>query len=156
VRGGATIVLTTQYLDEADHLADDIVVLDHGKVGARGTPAELKRSLGGDRVVVTVAGDSDIPTARTALEPFAEGAVAVEAEPPRVSAKVRAGARLVEIVRALDAAGIDAHDVSRREATLDDVFLALTAPGPVERQAEDPKARSQSTAPTSARVEVRS
>jgi ABC-2 type transport system ATP-binding protein len=132
VRGGATIVLTTQYLDEADQLADDIVVLDHGKVVARGTPAELKRGLGGDRVVVTVAA-ADVATARGALEPFAVGVVAVEAEPPRVSAKVRPGARLVEIVRALDAAGIDAVDVARREATLDDVFLALTAPAAAAR-----------------------
>jgi len=128
VRAGATMVLTTQYLEEADRLADEIVVLDHGAVAARGTPAALKRAIGGDRVVVTVSSAADVAIARAALERFADGAIAGEVEPPRVIVPTRPEARLVEVVRALDAAGVDAHDVARREATLDDVFLVLTAP----------------------------
>ncbi len=128
VRAGATMVLTTQYLEEADRLADEIVVLDHGAVVARGTPAALKRAIGGDRVVVTVGSAADVAIARMALERFADGRIATEIEPPRVIVPARRDARLVEVVRALDAAGVDAHDVARREATLDDVFLALTAP----------------------------
>lgn len=125
VKAGATLILTTQYLEEADLLADEIVVLDHGKVAARGTPKALKASLGGDRIVVTC---QDVAMAKAALTPFADGSVSIETEGNRVIARVKTGTRLVEIVRALDAAGVDAHDVARREATLDDVFLALTAP----------------------------
>jgi ABC-2 type transport system ATP-binding protein len=126
VGAGATLVLTTQYLEEADRLADDIVVLDHGRVAARGTPAELKARIGGDRVVVTVTAASELSRAQEAVAPFASGAIAIEADTRQVIAPLRAGVRLVELVRALDAAGIDAHDVHRREVTLDDVFLAIT------------------------------
>jgi len=126
VRGGATLVLTTQYLDEADRLADDIVVLDHGKVAARGTPAELKARFGGERVVITVARGDQLDRGQRALDLFLEQPAVEEHDPPRLVASVRAGTRLVEIVRALDAAGIDAVDVQRREATLDDVFLTIT------------------------------
>jgi ABC-2 type transport system ATP-binding protein len=129
VQGGATLVLTTQYLEEADRLADDIVVLDHGKVAARGTPAALKAQVGGERVVVTVAGPDELAAARRALAAFADGPIATEADDVRVVAPVRAGTRLVEVVRALDAAGVDAHDVHRRDSTLDDVFLSITAGG---------------------------
>ena len=126
VRRGATVVLTTQYLDEADRLADDIVVLDHGRIVAHGTPAALKSRVGGERVIVTVARTDELEPARAALSPFLDGAVALERETTRVIAPVRSGTRLVEVMRALDAAGIDAHDVHRREVTLDDVFLTLT------------------------------
>ena len=127
IRGGATVVLTTQYLEEADRLADEIVVLDHGKVCARGTPSDLKARIGGERIVVTVGRRDELPRAHTALDPFLEAPAVEEADQPRLIVPVRAGTRLVEIVRALDTAGIDAVDVQRREVTLDDVFLMPTA-----------------------------
>jgi len=125
VKGGATLVLTTQYLDEADRLADSIVVLDHGLVVARGTPTELKAHYGGERLVVTVASEEVVTLARGALAVFAPSGV-IEVEGTQLAIAARAGTRLIEIVRALDAAGIEAIDVRRRDATLDDVFLALT------------------------------
>jgi ABC-2 type transport system ATP-binding protein len=143
VRGGTTIVLTTQYLDEADQLADDIVVLDHGVVAARGTPAELKQQIGGDRITVAIADVTHVAKARATLAPFGEDEPAIEGSevinpqgigvaerlaPTRIVVRAKPGLRLVEVVRALDAAGIDAVDVSRRETTLDDVFLAITGP----------------------------
>jgi ABC-2 type transport system ATP-binding protein len=124
---GATLVLTTQYLEEADRLADEVVVLDHGKIVAAGTPLELKAQIGGERVAVTVAGDEHLAAARQALGPFAAGPSAIERDALRAIAPVRSGTSLLEVMRALDAAGVDAIDVNRREATLDDVFLALTA-----------------------------
>jgi ABC-2 type transport system ATP-binding protein len=134
VKEGTTVVLTTQYLDEADRLADDIVVLDHGRVADRGSPAELKRRIGGERIAVTVAAGADLQPAADALAPFADGAVMHEPENREVVAPVLPGTPLIEIVRALDSAGVDATDLHRREATLDDVFLTLTnaAAKPVE------------------------
>ena len=126
VRAGATLVLTTQYLDEADRLSDQVVVLDHGAVVARGTPDQLKQRYGGERIVVTVAGDDQLTLARGALAVFAASG-GIEVEGMQLSVPARAGTRLVEVMRALDAAGIDAVDVRRRDPTLDDVFLSLTS-----------------------------
>jgi ABC-2 type transport system ATP-binding protein len=126
VRDGATLVLTTQYLEEADRLADDVVVLDHGRVVAHGSPADLKATIGGERIAVTVAAAAELASAAAALAPFAEAAAVDDAEALRVTIPVRPGTRLIEVVRALDAADVDAVDVQRREATLDDVFLTLT------------------------------
>lgn len=124
---GTTIVLTTQYLDEADQLADDIVVLDHGRVAERGTPQQLKDRIGGERIVVTLDSAADGAAAVTSLAPFVdEGAGSAELVERELTAPLRAGTRLIEIVRALDAAGVDAHDVQRRQPTLDDVFLTIT------------------------------
>jgi ABC-2 type transport system ATP-binding protein len=126
VHDGATLVLTTQYLEEADRLADEIVVLDRGRIAAAGTPSELKARIGGDRVEVAVPSAEHVPRAAAALASFADGPVARDAETSRAVTAVRPGTRLVEVVRALDRAGVDATDVHRREATLDDVFLTLT------------------------------
>jgi ABC-2 type transport system ATP-binding protein len=126
VKTGATLVLTTQYLEEADRLADDIVVLDHGTVAAHGTPAALKAQFGGERIVITLVTAAEIPRASAALAPFLDGAIAEEPEECRIIVPVRTGTRLVEVMRALDASGLDAHDIQRREVTLDDVFLAIT------------------------------
>jgi ABC-2 type transport system ATP-binding protein len=132
VRDGATVLLTTQYLDEADRLADDIVVLDGGRIAAQGSPAELKSRIGGERLEVTVASADELAAAAMALGPFASDEPAIDAEAGRVVAPVRAGVRLVEVVRALDAADVDTTDLHRREATLDDVFLTLTDPTATE------------------------
>jgi ABC-2 type transport system ATP-binding protein len=126
VRDGATLVLTTQYLEEADRLADDIVVLDHGRVVATGSPSELKTRIGGERIAVTVGAPDALPRAAAALGPFADGQPAIEEDSRQVVTPVHAGTRLMEVVRALDSAGVNAVDVHRRDATLDDVFLTLT------------------------------
>jgi len=130
VRDGATLVLTTQYLEEADRLADNIVLLDHGRVAATGSPAELKARIGGERIAVTVAGPEALESAAIALGPFADGKPSLDRESLQIVAAVRPGTRLMEVVRALDAAGVDAVDAARRDATLDDVFLTLTNGSP--------------------------
>ncbi len=126
VSDGASLVLTTQYLEEADRLADSIVVLDQGRVVAEGTPAALKQQVGGERVEVTVARPSDVARAAAALDPFSDAPPVADEHGRCVTVPVRSSARLIEIVRALDGAGVDATDIHRREATLDDAFLALT------------------------------
>ena len=126
VRGGATLVLTTQYLDEADRLADTIVVLDRGTVVARGTPAQLKERYGGDRIAVTIAHEADATLARGVLAVFAINS-AIDADGCQLVAAVRSTTRLVDVVRALDAEAIEVLDVRRRDPTLDDVFLSLTS-----------------------------
>ena len=126
VSDGTTLILTTQYLDEADQTADQIVILDHGRIAAHGTPTELKAQVGGERIAVTLSTPHQIDIAADALTPFADGPVTSTPDPAEVAAAVRSGTRLIEVVRALDAAGVDASDVHRREPTLDDVFLTLT------------------------------
>ena len=127
VREGSTILLTTQYLEEADRLADDIVVLDHGETVAHGTPEDLKARIGDDRFDVKVATVGELEAAARALLPLSDSDPATDVENLMVTAPVKAGVRVIEIVRALDDAGIDAVDITRREATLDDVFLILTS-----------------------------
>jgi ABC-2 type transport system ATP-binding protein len=126
VRDGTTIILTTQYLEEADRLADDIVVLDHGRTVAHGTPLELKARIGTDRVDVTVARSSELVAAAGALSAHVSGEPSLDDVRLRVSAPILPESRLIDLVRALDEAGVDAVDVERRQSTLDDVFLTLT------------------------------
>jgi ABC-2 type transport system ATP-binding protein len=126
VDGGTTLLLTTQYLEEADQLADSIVVLDHGRTVAEGPPGELKAKIGGERVVVNLSDPVELSPAARALESFADGPIDRDSNESVVTAPVRRGTRLVEVVRALDQAGVDAADLQRREPTLDDVFFALT------------------------------
>ena len=132
VDGGTTLLLTTQYLDEADQLADSIVVLDRGRVIEEGSPAELKSRVGGERVVINVSGTQEFAPASSALARFADGHIDSDPDELLVTAPVRRGTRLIEVVRALDQEGIDAADVHRREPTLDDVFLTLTGTKRVE------------------------
>ena len=128
VRDGTTLLLTTQYLEEADRLADDIVVLDHGRVVASGSPgrAQGAHRRRADRRHGRRARATCSP-ARRALAPFADGRRRATATSSVVTVPVAAGTPLLDVVRALDAAGVAATDVHRREATLDDVFLTLTA-----------------------------
>ena len=130
VREGTTVILTTQYLEEADRLADDIVVLDHGRVVANGTPSELKARIGDDRLDVTVAAHGDLVAAAGVLSAFLAHEPTLDSDALLVSAAVVSGTRLIDVVRALDEAGIDAVDVNRRQASLDDVFLTLTTSTP--------------------------
>lgn len=123
---GATLLLTTQYLEEADRLSDDIVLLEQGRITAKGTPAELKARYGGERIEVAVADAGQLDPAQVALESFADGACSSDAQQLLLTVPVRSDTRLIEVVRALDEAGVDAKDVHRREATLDDVFLSIT------------------------------
>jgi oleandomycin transport system ATP-binding protein len=129
VRDGATLLLTTQYLEEADRLADDIVVLRDGRIAACGSPSALKARIGGERIDVTVAAHDALEAGAAALAPFADGEPASDRDALVVTAPMRPGTPLLEVVRALDAAGVAATDVHRREPTLDDVFLTLTTAG---------------------------
>jgi ABC-2 type transport system ATP-binding protein len=141
VADGATVLLTTQYLEEADLLADSIVVVDHGKVIARGTPDALKAQVGGERVELVVRDSEALATASDALSRVTGSAAAVDAEARRVTAPVANGAGvLVDIVRALDEASVTIDDLALRRPTLDDAFLTLT--GHAAEEAADDGAAS--------------
>jgi ABC-2 type transport system ATP-binding protein len=138
VAGGTTVVLTTQYLDEADQLADRITVLDGGRKVAEGTPSELKSRIGGDRIDVLVRDAADLPAAAALLGRAADGAVEVDVALRRISAPVRDRvAALTGVVRALDDAGLAAEDIGVRRPTLDEVFLHLTGKPTAPRTAPD-------------------
>ena len=127
VSDGTTLILTTQYLEEADRLADDIIVLDHGRTVAHGTPAELKAQIGNDRIDVKVAAASDLVAAAGVLSAYASNDPTFDEDLLTVTLPIADGTRLIDVVRTLDEAGIDAVDINRRQATLDDVFLTVTA-----------------------------
>ena len=127
VAGGTTVLLTTQYLDEADQLADQIVVIDSGRVIAQGAPATLKDQAGGDRLDVVVEAERDLATAARIVAGVASAAPEVDQETRRVSAPVTQRVpALTEVVRSLADAGIEVADIGLRRPTLDDVFLRLT------------------------------
>ncbi|MCM2389257.1 ATP-binding cassette domain-containing protein [Streptomyces albipurpureus] len=127
VRGGTTLLLTTQYLEEADHLADTICVVDHGKVIARGTADELKARTGGERVEVVVHQRDQIAPATEVLRGFGKGEVAVAEHTRKLTVPVTGGAKLLaEVIRDLDARGVEIDDIGLRRPTLDDVFISLT------------------------------
>ena len=124
--GGTTVMLTTQYLDEADQLAGQIVIIDGGRVTAHGVPGELKDSLG-SRVDVTLADAAGLDAASAVLAEIVTGEPRADEHTRRLTAPVAAGAiTLPELVRRLDAAGVEAEDVSVRRPTLDEVFLDRT------------------------------
>jgi len=136
VADGTTVLLTTQYLDEADQLAEEIVVIDHGRVIAQGTSDTLKDQVGGDRLEVVVEDPTQLDEAATALRTVATGEVTVDRTDHRIVAPVVGGSlTLVDAVRSLDAAHVAIADVALRRPTLDDVFLALTGHTAEEEQA---------------------
>ncbi|MGW2228955.1 ATP-binding cassette domain-containing protein [Streptomyces formicae] len=127
VAGGTTLLLTTQYLEEADHLAHDICVVDHGRVIARGTSDQLKAQTGGERVEVVVHEREHIAPATEVLRGFGKGEVAVAEHTRKLTVPVTGGAKLLaEVIRDLDARGIEIDDIGLRRPTLDDVFISLT------------------------------
>ncbi|MCS0634555.1 ATP-binding cassette domain-containing protein [Streptomyces sp. LP05-1] len=127
VAGGTTLLLTTQYLEEADHLAHEICVVDQGRVIARGTSDQLKARTGGERVEVVVRERDTIAPARGVLAGFGKGEVTVDEHVRRLTVPVAGGARLLaEIIRELDVRGVEIDDVALRRPTLDDVFISLT------------------------------
>ncbi|WP_405438963.1 ATP-binding cassette domain-containing protein [Streptomyces avidinii] len=153
VAGGTTLLLTTQYLEEADHLAHDICVVDHGKVIARGTSDQLKARTGGERVEVVVHERDRIATAREVLAGFGKGETTVEEHTRKLTVPVSGGAKLLaEVIRELDGRGIEIDDIGLRRPTLDDVFISLTGHA-AERRAEEraeaaagPEAKGRKTA----------
>jgi ABC-2 type transport system ATP-binding protein len=127
VAGGTTLLLTTQYLEEADRLAHDICVVDHGKVIARGTSDQLKAQTGGERVEVVVHDPEYLTTATEVLRGFGKGETSVERHTRKITVPVTGGAKLLaEVIRELDARGIEIDDIGLRRPTLDDVFISLT------------------------------
>jgi ABC-2 type transport system ATP-binding protein len=145
VSGGTTLLLTTQYLEEADVLADDIVVIDRGAIIAQGTADELKRQVGGERLEATVRDPDRLSDAAALLAPLGAGEPHVDAERRTFSVAVDTGVEaLTKALRELDDAGIVLDDVGLRRPTLDDVFLNLTGhvaedgtPGTDGEQKED-------------------
>lgn len=123
VGGGTTVLLTTQYLEEADQLADQIAVINHGKVIAEGTADELKSKTGGDRIDVVLHDTAQLARAASLLP----GDAVVDEDRRLVSASVSDRmASLTATVRALEAAGIEPEDIAVRRPTLDEVFMHLT------------------------------
>ncbi len=140
VEQGTTLLLTTQYLEEADRLAHDIAVVDHGKVIARGTADQLKAQIGGERVEVVVHDRTLLGQAVEALAPYAKGDPAVEKNTRRITVPVSGGAKvLADVIRELDARSIEIDDIGLRRPTLDDVFLSLTGHATSAADAENGK-----------------
>jgi oleandomycin transport system ATP-binding protein len=126
VSDGTTVLLTTQYLDEADQLADEIVVIDHGKVIAAGTSKDLKMRVGGQVVVAQPVDPGDVPTTRRILESFARDEDAVHAEGEVVTVSIADGVQLGQVARRLDEEAILMDELALRRPSLDEVFLAIT------------------------------
>jgi ABC-2 type transport system ATP-binding protein len=138
VAGGTSLLLTTQYLDEADLLADNIVVIDRGRKIAEGTSDQLKAQVGGERIEITVLDGERTVEASELLSEYAVGQVVVDAELRSLRVPVTGGASvLVEALRVLDTAGIGVDDVGLHRPTLDDVFLTLTGRGAEEDSTEE-------------------
>jgi len=148
VRGGATILLTTQYLEEADELANSIAVVDHGRIIARGTADELKTQVGGERIEVVVRDRAALSRAAELLSRSDGDESTIEEHTRRVTVPAHGGAqRLLQVVRDLDEAAIAIDDIGLRRPTLDDVFLSLTghaaAGQPAETKTDGPSAAAE-------------
>jgi ABC-2 type transport system ATP-binding protein len=131
VTGGTSVLLTTQYLDEADRLAGRITVIDHGRVIADGSPDQLKTRLGGDQIEVVLHRADQLPAAAAVIGRVAGADPEIDRDARRIGAPVaHRAAALTEVVRALDDAGIGVEDIGVRRPTLDEVFLHLTGRHP--------------------------
>ncbi len=124
---GTDVLLTTQYLDEADNLASHVVIIDHGKVVADGAPSELKQRVGGKVIEVHVRNADDMPQVARVLERSGAGEVRIDRGTRQVGVTVEGGGRvLMEALRAVEEAGVEVEDIALRQPRLDEVFLALT------------------------------
>ena len=143
VKDGVTLLLTTQYLEEADQLADEIAVIDHGRVIARGSSDDLKRQVGGERLEIVVE-QSHISTTARIVEKISGTKVAIDEGLRRISAPVSTGATaLIEALRAFDSEGIHPLDIGLKRPSLDDVFLALTGHVAEEEKPAEPEVRGR-------------
>ncbi|MFD7915061.1 ATP-binding cassette domain-containing protein [Streptomyces sp. NPDC059752] len=143
VAEGVTVLLTTQYLEEADHLADRIAVIDKGLLIADGTPDELKRKVGGEVLEVTLADADDVPLAAQLLEKVAMGTPVVGGQGRSVSAQVESGiGSIAQVANALREHRLDVVDFAMRRPSLDDVFLSLTGHAPSTEEPADATGRS--------------
>jgi ABC-2 type transport system ATP-binding protein len=133
VAAGTTVLLTTQYLEEADQLADEIIVIDHGLAIAQGTSDQLKRLVGGEHLDITLRNIDQVPVATAVIEQVATGPLRVVAGRGEITAPVVGGADALSVVlRALHDINVEIVDIGVRRPTLDDVFMELTG-----RAAED-------------------
>jgi len=127
VQAGTDVLLTTQYLDEADHLASQVVIIDHGRSVATGSPAELKRQIGGSIVELHVRRDEDLPNVAEMLRQLGHGDVQIDAAIRQVSVGVDFGGEaLMAALRSLRDSGVELEDIGLRQPNLDEVFLSLT------------------------------
>jgi ABC-2 type transport system ATP-binding protein len=127
VHAGTDVLLTTQYLDEADHLASQVVIIDRGTSVATGSPAELKRQIGGSIVELHARRDDDLPKVAEMLRRLGHGDVHIDASTRQVSVRVDSGGEaLMAALRTLHDSGIELEDIAMRQPNLDEVFLSLT------------------------------
>jgi ABC-2 type transport system ATP-binding protein len=141
VSGGTTVLLTTQYLDEADRLADEIAVIDRGRVIAEGKPDELKNRVGGERLEVLLTDAAMTDRAIEALDPLCqEGPPEADGRLLQLTVRPRGGL-IVDAVRRLDEADVDVDDITLRRPTLDDVFMSLTGHVAEEREEQEDEVR---------------
>ena len=138
VGGGTTVLLTTQYLEEADQLADRILVIDHGKAIAEGTPDQLKGLVGAERIEVTVTDAATLEQAQRVLARFAVGEQQTDPRARSLITPIKGGATvLARALHELDRAQVSVQDVGLRRPTLDDVFLSLTGHGAETRESAE-------------------
>jgi ABC-2 type transport system ATP-binding protein len=135
VDAGTDVLLTTQYLDEADHLASQVVIIDHGRAVATGTPAELKGRIGGGVIEVRVRQAHNLPVVAELLARLDHGSAEIDEPTRRVSVRVEAGGdALTRATQSVTAAGIELEDIGLRQPNLDEVFLALTGKSAKDHQ----------------------
>jgi ABC-2 type transport system ATP-binding protein len=155
VHGGSTVLLTTQYMEEADRLADDIVVIDRGRMIAHGTADDLKTQIGGERIELVLASSDDLHPTQTILARHCVGDVQVDAQIRKLTAPVTGGADVLrQVLQRLSDANIGVVDVGLRRPTLDDVFLSLTGHS-AEEVAESPEEARDETGTRADEVEQR-